>query len=220
MIVDTQIVEYINALNNESPEGVKMLEQEAHEFHVPIVREETRELLKTLVTMVKPLRILEIGTAIGYSSIIMHQCQPEGGVITTIERNDNRFERAMANIKKPGYEDAITVIKGDALEKLQDLTKEPAYDFIFMDAAKGQYQAFFDLAKEVLKPGGLIVCDNVLQDGDVSKSRFGVERRNRTIHGRMRDFLFWLKRNEEYQTVILPIGDGVAISQHLIQKEA
>ena len=187
------------------------LQKEAHDNHVPIIREEMRELLRLLVTMEQPMNILEIGTAIGYSAIVMNEKQPEGGRITTIERNDKRYERAIDNIAKAGRQDRITVHFGDAVEVLERI--DDTFDFIFTDAAKGQYSSFFDLTLHKLKPGGLLVCDNVLQDGSIAQSRYAVTRRDHTIHSRMREFLYMIKHHEQLETVILPVGDGVTISK-------
>ena len=210
MIVEEHVRAYINSLNPEEESFVASLEKKAHENHVPIIREEMREYLRLLVTMTKPQKILEIGTAIGYSAIIMHEKQPEGGVITTIERNEKRYEQAVENIQTAGYQDAITVRFGDAIEVLQEI--KDSYDFIFTDAAKGQYSNFFDLTLNRLKPGGVLVCDNVLQEGSVAQSRYAVTRRDHTIHSRMREFLYMIKHHEQLETVVLPIGDGVTVS--------
>lgn len=214
MIVNERIVDYINSLNQDYDEMISTIEKEAAAAHVPIVRKEMKELLKVLVTMKKPKRILEVGTAVGFSSIFMSRYLPEGGTITTIERNQGRIDRAKENFRRTKTEGLITLLEGDASEVLKSLS--PSYDMIFMDAAKGQYIHFFpELMRLLEKDGGLLVSDNVLQDGDVAKSRFGVTRRNRTIHARMREYLYTLKNMEELETVILPVGDGVTISTRI-----
>ena len=217
MIVEEHIQAFINSLNEEENSLIQELEQEAHEHHVPIIRPETRQLLRFLLRLHRPERVLEIGTAIGYSATIMAAELAKGGRIDTIERNEGRYERAMYHLKRAGLLDVVTVHFGDALDILEQL-KEP-YDFIFMDAAKGQYQNFFDLCADQLKPGGLLLCDNILQEGSVSQSRYAVTRRDHTVHARMRAFLYEIKHKKEFDTVILPVGDGVALLRKRESKE-
>lgn len=213
MIVDERTVTFINSM--ELPENplLEEIEKEALESFVPIIRTETKSLLKVLLTLAKPVRILEVGTAVGYSALVMHTYAPENCKITTIENYKKRIPIARANFVRVGKESDITLIEGDALEVMKELTG--SYDFIFMDAAKGQYVHYLPEAMRLLIPGGLLVSDNVLQDGDVINSRFAVERRNRTIHSRMREYLFELKHREDLETTILPVGDGVAVSVKL-----
>ena len=213
MSVDERTVTFINSM--ELPENplLEEIEKEALESFVPIIRTETKSLLKVLLTLAKPVRILEVGTAVGYSALVMHTYAPENCKITTIENYKKRIPIARANFVRAGKESDITLIEGDALEVMKELTG--SYDFIFMDAAKGQYVHYLPEAMRLLIPGGLLVSDNVLQDGDVINSRFAVERRNRTIHSRMREYLFELKHREDLETTILPVGDGVAVSVKL-----
>ena len=189
---------------------IEEIEQEALDTFVPIIRKETQSFLKVLLMMKKPLRVLEVGTAIGFSAILMSEYIPEQGHITTIEKYEKRIPIAKENFRRAGKEDQITLIEGDALEVMKSLNG--SYDFIFMDAAKGQYIHYMPEAIRLLEPGGVLVSDNVLQDGDIIESRYAVERRNRTIHSRMREYLYELKHKEELQTSILPLGDGVALS--------
>lgn len=211
MIVEEHVQSYINSLNKEEDSFILQLEKEAHEHHVPIIRSETRELLRFLVRMKKPARILEIGTAIGYSAIVMHKCQGQDGKLDTIERNEKRYNSACANIEKAGFSESIQIHFGDALDVLEQLKE--SYDFIFMDAAKAQYENFLERCMGRLDREGILVCDNILQDGSVAQSRYAVTRRDHTVHDRMREFLYNLKRKETLDTVILPVGDGVAISR-------
>lgn len=213
MIVDERFTSYINSLESGDSDFVLELAKEAEDTYVPIIRKETASLLKTLIAMKQPKRILEVGTAIGYSAIIMSEHMPQGCTITTIEKYEKRIPIARENFKKAGKEDVITLIEGDAQEVLAQLTG--TFDFIFMDAAKGQYGSFFPDIMRLLAPGGILVSDNVLQDGDIIESRYAVTRRNRTIHTRMREYLYELKHNEALQTSIITIGDGVALSVKL-----
>lgn len=213
MIVDERTVTFINSMELPEDPLLEEIEKEALESFVPIIRTETKSLLKVLLTLAKPARILEVGTAVGYSALIMAAYAPEHCKITTIENYEKRIPIARANFARAGKESDITLIEGDALEVMKGL-KGP-YDFIFMDAAKGQYIHYLPEVMRLLTPGGLLLSDNVLQDGDIINSRFAVERRNRTIHSRMREYLFELKHREELQTTILPVGDGVAVSVRL-----
>lgn len=210
MIVDERMTTYIHSLESPESEIIEIIEREALETYVPIIRKETQSLLKVLLLLKKPVKILEVGTAIGFSSILMSEYMPENGHITTIEKYEKRIPIARENFKRAGREGKITLLEGDALEIMQSL--EDSYDMIFMDAAKGQYIRYLPEALRLLSPEGLLISDNVLQDGDLIESRFAVERRNRTIHSRMREYLYELKHNESLQTTILPLGDGVALS--------
>ena len=210
MIVDERIVTYIHSLEVPESEIIERIEQEALEGYVPIIRKETQSFLKVLLLMKKPLRILEIGAAVGFSAILMSEYMPEGGHITTIENYEKRIPVARRNFERAGREGQITLLEGDAYEVMKTL--DGFYDFIFMDAAKGQYIQYMPEAVRLLAPEGVLLSDNVLQDGDIVESRFAVERRNRTIHSRMREYLYELKHNEQLQTSILPLGDGIALS--------
>ena len=210
MIVDERIVTFINSLDTKNREILEIIEQEAREAHVPIIRREMQSFLKVLLMLKKPMRILEVGTAVGFSALLMSEYAPEGCRITTIENYEKRIPIARENFRRAGRESQIELIEGDASEVLKTL--EGSYDFVFMDAAKGQYIHYLPSVLRLLAEGGCLVSDNVMQDGDVIESRFAVERRNRTIHARMRDYLYELKHNEELVTSIIPLGDGVAVS--------
>ncbi|MFR8546976.1 MAG: O-methyltransferase [[Clostridium] scindens] len=204
------MVTYIHSLETPEEPIIEQIEQEAKETFVPIIRKETQSFLKVLLLMKKPVRVLEVGTAIGYSAILMSHYLPKDGRITTIEKYEKRIPIARENFSRAAVADRITLLEGDALEIMKSL--EEPFDFIFMDAAKGQYIHYLPEAIRLLAPEGVLMSDNVLQDGDVIESRFAVERRNRTIHSRMREYLYELKHNERLQTSILPLGDGVALS--------
>ena len=180
---------------------------------MPVIRTQMQSLLKLLVAINRPKQILEVGTAIGFSALLMSEYAPEGCRITTIEKYEKRIPIAKENFRRAGKEDVITLLEGDAAEILKEL--EGTYDLIFMDAAKGQYIHFLPDILRLLRTGGLLVSDNVLQDGDIIESRFAVTRRNRTIHSRMRDYLYELKHNDLLETAILQVGDGVTVSVKL-----
>ena len=214
MIVDERIAAYIYSLEKEPKELLKQLEKQALEDDVPIIRKETQSLLRFLLATKKPTNILEVGAAVGFSSILMSEYMPEECHITTIEKMTERIKIAKNNISLANKEDKITLLEGDALEILKELASQDNmnFDFIFMDAAKGQYINFLPEIMKILPVGGMLISDNVLQDGDVVMSRYAVTRRNRTIHSRMREYLYTLTHMEEFDTVILPIGDGVTLS--------
>ena len=210
MIVEERMVAYINSLDSGDGEICDAIAKEAVESFVPIIRRETAALLKTMVAMKQPVRILEVGTAVGYSALLMTRVMPADAHITTIEKFEKRIPIAKENFAKAGVEDRITLLEGDAGEILAGLTGE--YDFIFMDAAKGQYIHWLPDILRLLAPGGVLMSDNVLQDGTIVESRYAVERRDRTIHVRMREYLYTLKHHPELETSIIPLGDGVALS--------
>ena len=210
MIVDERIGAYLALLNADGPPFCEAVRKDAEAEGVPIVRREAESLLKTLICIKKPRRILEIGTAVGYSALLMSECMPPGCEITTIESYHKRVICARDNIKKAGKEDVIKLLEGDALEILEKLEGE--FDFIFMDAAKGQYAEFFRLCEPLCPQGGIVVCDNVLQEGTLVHSRYLINQRDRTIHSRMREFLQGITHREDFTTTILPVGDGMAVS--------
>lgn len=210
MITDSHVSAYINSLSGDLPDYLWKLEEYAKEHEVPIIRKEAQNLLCFLLRDRKPLRVLEVGTAIGFSAQLMARELPEGGHITTIEKVEMRLKEARKNIASSPDFDRITLLEGDALDILKDL-KGP-YDFIFLDAAKGQYMNFLPELLRMLVKGGMLVTDNVLQEGTLAGSKFAVPRRDRTIHMRMREFLYEITHNESLDTVILPVGDGMALS--------
>ena len=210
MIVDERLVTYINSLDAGNTAMLDQIEREATADYVPIIRKEMQSFLKFLLAMKKPARILEVGTAVGFSAILMAEYDPVPCQITTIENYEKRIPIARENFKRAGKEAQIALREGDAAEVLKTL--EGPYDFIFMDAAKGQYIHFLPEILRLLAKDGVLVSDNVLQDGDVIESRFAVTRRNRTIHKRMREYLYTLTHSEELVTAVLPVGDGITLS--------
>lgn len=210
MIVDERMKAYINSLDLGNTPTLDIIEQEAIDTYVPIIRKETQNLLKVILAMSNPINILEVGTAVGFSAIMMGEYTSSKCKITTIEKFEKRIPIAKENFKRAQMDNKITLLEGDALEIMQDLNEQ--YDFIFMDAAKGQYINFLPQVRRLLANGGILMSDNVLQDGDVIESRYAVTRRKRTIHSRMREYLYELTHSEDFTTTILPIGDGVTIS--------
>ena len=210
MIMDERTVAFINSLEQDNPPFLREIEKEAKETDVPIIRTQTQSFIRLLLAMKKPMSILEVGCAIGFSALFMSEYAPEGCRITTIEKYEKRIPIAKENFKRAGKEDSITLLEGDAADWLKKL--DGTYDFIFMDAAKGQYIHFLPEILRLMPEGGLLLSDNVLQDGDIIQSRYAVTRRNRTIHSRMRDYLYELKHHPQLETAILPIGDGVTLS--------
>ena len=210
MISGERMETFLASLDAGNTPFLDQIEREALETNVPVIRTQTQGLLRFLLALRRPMSILEVGCAIGFSALLMSEYAPEGCRITTIEKYEKRIPVAKENFARAGKEDAITLLEGDAADILKELTGP--YDFIFMDAAKGQYIHFLPDTLRLLAPGGLLVSDNVLQDGDILESRFAVERRNRTIHSRMRAYLYELTHHEALRTVVLPIGDGVTVS--------
>ena len=198
MIVDERLVTYINSLDTGNTEILDEIEREALETYVPIVRKEMQSFLKLILSIKRPARILEVGTAVGFSAILMAEYNPIPCEITTIENYEKRIPIAKENFVRAGKEKQITLLEGDAADILKEL-REP-FDFIFMDAAKGQYIHFMPEILRLLKPEGILVSDNVLQDGDIIESHFIVTRRNRTIYKRMREYLY------ELTVIPSPIG--------------
>ena len=175
-----------------------------------MIRTAMQSLLRLKMVKERTMYILEVGCAIGFSAVLISEYAPENCRITTIEKVPKRLVQARENINKAGRDDKITIIEGDAAEVLKSL--DGSYDFIFMDAAKGQYIHFLPEVLRLLSEDGILVSDNVLQDGDIIESRYAVTRRNRTIHSRMREYLFVLKHHPRLETVIMPVGDGITVS--------
>ena len=210
MIVDERMRTYINSLDMGNTPFLEELEQYAIRERVPIIRREMQSFIKMFLAVNRPKRILEVGTAIGFSTLLMCEYGPEDLEIVTIENYEKRIPIARENFRRAGKEDKITLIEGDATEVLAEM--EGTFDFIFMDAAKGQYIHYLPNVLRLLSDGGCLVSDNVMQDGDIIESRFAVTRRNRTIHKRMREYLYAVTHHEELVSTVLPIGDGLTVS--------
>lgn len=208
-INEDYIEDYIRSLYPVHEDAIRELEIYALKNHVPIVEREVAQLLKVLLKIYKPKNILEIGTAIGYSALIMAISTSDDCKITTIDRREDMIEKAKKNIKALGYDDRIKIIHGDAQDILMDL--EGKYDFIFLDAAKGHYLDFFNKSIKLLNAGGVIVSDNVLYKGMIATDKL-VVRRKRTIVKRLREFLTYINNLEGFVSCVIPIGDGVSIT--------
>ncbi len=210
MITDERMSAFIDSLEPGNTPLLEQIEREARQTNVPIIRTQTQGLIKFLLAVRKPMSILEVGCAIGFSALLMSEYGPKGCRITTIENYEKRIPVARENFRRAGRERDITLLCGDAADIIKELTG--SYDFIFMDAAKGQYINFLPDVVRLLAKDGILLSDNVLQDGDVIESRFAVTRRNRTIHSRMREYLYEVKHHAQLESVILPVGDGVTVS--------
>ncbi|MGI5948850.1 O-methyltransferase [Peptoniphilus sp.] len=202
------IEEYIRDNIIYTDEKLIEMRKYADEFHVPIVEPETEEFIKFLISVSKPKRILELGTAIGYSSISFAKFSKRIELIDTVEIREEMADIAKKNIQDENLEDIIKVHLLDAYDYLLDCDKK--YDLIFIDAAKGQYEKYFNEALKNLDKNGIIICDNVLFKGMVANQEL-VKRRKKTIVKRLRTFLKDMKREEEFVTSIVPIGDGVLL---------
>lgn len=213
MILDERLLTYLNALDSGNGELLDIIEREALADDVPIVRKDMQSFLKFLLAVKQPQRILEVGCAIGFSALLMAEWNPVPCEITTIENWEPRIPVARENFRRAGRAEQITLLEGDAGELLPQLLSEGRqYDWIFMDAAKGQYPMLLPTAVELLTDDGILVSDNVLFDGEIIESRYVVTRRNRTIHKRMREYLYTLTHHDALTTTVLPVGDGAAVS--------
>lgn len=249
MITDEHITTYIHSLDTEPSPVLSELRTYAAEHEVPIIRREMESFIRVILEMKRPVNILEIGTAIGYSALLM--CETLEGItsrsssktpdissdichvadhlssdrdvyddrdiydyhIKTIENYEPRLEQARANFAGSGYAEHLTLIEDDAVAVLNRLAAdEGRYDMVFLDAAKGQYITMLPDILKVLTPGGVLLADNVLTDGEIAMSRYALPRRQRTIHERMREFVWAVMHSDELETSVIPIGDGVTLS--------
>ncbi|CDF58242.1 O-methyltransferase [Thermobrachium celere] len=208
-IVHDYVEEYIRELIIEKDEFLKVLREYAEQNNVPIVHKEVAQFLKVLIKSNNIKRILEVGTAIGYSAILMAKAVGNDCEIVTIERDEKMYALALENIKRANLQDNIKVIKGDALEVLD--TIDGKFDMIFIDGAKGHYSEMLNKISKLLKLNGIVFADNVLFRGMVCSNELLI-RRKITIVKRMRKYLKELSESNIYETVILPVGDGVALS--------
>ena len=210
MIINERYTAFINSMDVEHTPFLEELYERAIRERVPVIKRETQSFLKTLLQLMQPGRILEVGAGVGFSAILMAEYSPVESIITTIENYDKRIVKARENIEKSGYGERIELLAGDGADILPVL--KGTYDLIFMDAAKGQYINFLPHVKRLAAKGAVILSDNVLQDGDMIESRYIVERRDRTIYKRMREYLYAIKHDDSLSTSIIPLGDGLALS--------
>ncbi len=210
MMDEERIRDYLLSLEPDGDPLCGVIAEDAVRRGIPIIRKETGALLKTIVTMKQPGAILEIGTAVGYSAVWMASAAPPACRITTIEKDEARIAEARENFRRAGLETRIELIGQDAEEVLPKLPGG-AFDLIFLDAAKGQYGKWLPELLRLMPAGGVLIADNVLQERTILESRFAVERRGRTIHSRMREFLWEIKHSPALQSAVLPVGDGAAL---------
>lgn len=201
---------FIRSLEKDEEGYLGQVEAEALRTDVPIIRPEMKSFLRVILQMHRPMRILEVGTAVGFSALLMAENTDPDCRITTIENYPPRIAKAKENLAGCEAGKKIRLLEGDAMDILKEL--EGPFDLVFMDAAKGQYLNFLPEVKRLLRPGGLLVSDNILQEGDILESHFAVARRDRTIHKRMREYLYELKNSPDWNTSILPVGDGAVVS--------
>ena len=210
MTGNERLTGYLNSLYPGNSLFLEQLEKRCIAERIPIIRKETQSFLRFILSLTDPRNILEIGAATGFSSIFMAEYSSKESRITTIENYEKRITEARENIENSGYSERIRLIEGDAEDVLPAL--ETGYDLIFIDAAKAQYPFYLTESKRLLLPGGVILADNCLQEGDILESRYAVERRDRTIHKRMREFLREITSMEGYTSTLLSAGDGIAVS--------
>ena len=203
---------FIEAMTPPGPDHLRALEQEALADKVPIIRPQTRNILRFFLRMRRPARILEIGTAVGFSTLFLKHYAPAGCRIVTIEKDPARAEKARENFASFASQEGIELLEGDAMEILTGLKEGGSFDFVFLDAAKGQYIRYLPQVLRLLQRGGLLVSDNILQEGEILSSRFVVTRRNRTIHSRMRAYIRALMEEPSLETLLLSEGDGTSVS--------
>lgn len=211
-MTEERMMTFIHSFDSAKSDFLCELEKYSKETNVPIIRPQMQSLLRFLITWGRPMRILEVGTAIGFSALLMSEYAPKGCHITTIEKYEKRIPVAKENFARAGKADVITLLEGDAAEILAGLPDNGGFDLIFMDAAKGQYINFLPDILRLLAPKGLLVSDNILQEGEIVESKYAVTRRNRTIHNRMREYLYALTHCDQLETVILPVADGITLS--------
>ena len=212
MITNLKVLEYLDIISPVNSQTVEEIRSVAKENYIPIIKRDTENLLKFVLKMQNPKSILEIGCAVGYSAIVM--LENSGADIVTVEKMPERVEEAKKNIKYANLEDRAKIIEGDAGEILERLVNEnKKFDFIFMDAAKAQYITWLSTVKALLKDKGIIFSDNCLQEGDLLESSFAIRKRDKTIHKRMRDYIYLLLHDEDLESWIFSIGDGVLLSR-------
>ena len=217
LLASPRIADYVSSLVPDLPDRLSKMESRAKQEEVPIIRKEAQGLLRFLLRWKRPKSILEIGAAIGFSASFMAYCTDYSVPITTIEKVPARIEAVRKLLSEEAdLASCITLAEGDAADVLKQLADAGRqFDFVFLDAAKAQYPAYLPSILAMLPAGGVLVTDNVLQDGTLAESKFTVPRRDRTIHLRMREYVQGLYANETLDTILLPVGDGMTVSRRL-----
>lgn len=212
MITNPKILEYLDIISPVNSKALEEIRAEAKRNYIPIIKRDTENFLKFILKMQNPGSILEIGCAVGYSAAVM--LENSDADIVTVEKMPERVEEAKRNIKYADFESRASILEGDAGEILKSLAdKGEKFDFIFMDAAKAQYITWLPIVKKLLKESGMIFSDNCLQEGDLAESSFAIRKRDKTIHKRMREYIYLLLHDETLESWIFSIGDGVLLSR-------
>ena len=212
MITNPKVLEYLDIISPVNSKAIEEIRAEAKRNYIPIIKRDTENFLKFILKMQNPGSILEIGCAVGYSAAVM--LENSDADIVTVEKMPERVEEAKRNIKYADFESRASILEGDAGEILKSLAdKGEKFDFIFMDAAKAQYITWLHIVKKLLKESGMIFSDNCLQEGDLAESSFAIRKRDKTIHKRMREYIYLLLHDETLESWIFSIGDGVLLSR-------
>lgn len=212
MITNPKVLEYLDIISPVNSKAIEEIRAEAKRNYIPIIKRDTENFLKFVLKMQNPDSILEIGCAVGYSAAVM--LENSDADIVTVEKMPERVEEAKRNIKYADFESRASILEGDAGEILKSLAdKGEKFDFIFMDAAKAQYITWLPVVKKLLKESGMIFSDNCLQEGDLAESSFAIRKRDKTIHKRMREYIYLLLHDETLESWIFSIGDGVLLSR-------
>ena len=212
MITNPKVLEYLDIISPVNSKAIEEIRAEAKRNYIPIIKRDTENFLKFVLKMQNPGSILEIGCAVGYSAAVM--LGNSDADIVTVEKMPERVEEAKRNIKYADFESRASILEGDAGEILKSLAdKGEKFDFIFMDAAKAQYITWLPVVKKLLKESGMIFSDNCLQEGDLAESSFAIRKRDKTIHKRMREYIYLLLHDETLESWVFSIGDGVLLSR-------
>ena len=212
MITNPKVLEYLDIISPVNSKAIEEIRAEAKRNYIPIIKRDTENFLKFVLKMQNPGSILEIGCAVGYSAAVM--LENSDADIVTVEKMPERVEEAKRNIKYADFESRASILEGDAGEILKSLAeKGEKFDFILMDAAKAQYITWLPVVKKLLKESGMIFSDNCLQEGDLAESSFAIRKRDKTIHKRMREYIYLLLHDETLESWIFSIGDGVLLSR-------
>lgn len=227
LLVNNHISDYISSLQPDLPDFLECLYQRARADAVPVIRREAQSFIRFVCKDRQPLKVLEIGTAIGFSSCLTAEFLPAGASIVTVEKDEDRYNQALQNTaayaadyekRHNGKCPEIRCVSGDAEAFLKTLMEGgKSFDLIFLDAAKAQYPIYLSLIESLMGPESVLIADNVLQEGTLCESKFSVTRRDRTIHLRMREFIDMLFRSDRFDSLMLPLGDGITVSKKRTQ---